>query len=189
MHPENVIVWEYISRSYPSWFSGNHIRVLEAGSLYINGSIRDVFGPVGEYIGVDWRAGENVDFASLVHNLPDSMGRFDTVVSASMLEHDPHWEQSITRMVSLLKPEGLLALTWGNCGNTPHCLKSAPDGKFHPLDTDLVHNLIEHLGVSILEEWEEIDLVNNVAPHGAQPNGTSVDSGSSVVIAGGATAL
>jgi hypothetical protein len=74
---------------------------------------------------------------------------FNNISSASMLEHDPYWEASITKMVGLLDPEGILILTWGAALNSPHCFEEAPDGQFHALPAGKVLNLLNRLGVYI----------------------------------------
>ena len=67
--------------------------VLECGSYNVNGSVRDLF-TAREYVGLDWRPGPAVDVVSLVHEYqPGRM--FDTVISTEMLEHDPHWRESV----------------------------------------------------------------------------------------------
>ena len=79
--------------------------VLECGSYNVNGSVRDLF-TAREYVGLDWRPGPGVDVVSLVHEYqPGRM--FDTVISTEMLEHDPHWRESVARMIELVKPGGL----------------------------------------------------------------------------------
>ena len=51
-----------------------------------------------------------MDVVSLVHEYqPGRM--FDTVISTEMLEHDPHWRESVARMIELVKPGGRLIIT------------------------------------------------------------------------------
>ena len=56
-----------------------------------------------EYVGLDWRPGPGVDVVSLVHEYKPGR-HFDTVISTEMLEHDPHWRESVQRMIELVKP-------------------------------------------------------------------------------------
>jgi len=76
---------------------------------------------------------------------------FDMVVSSSMLEHDPYWEKSLTKMVEVLKKNGLFIVTWGAARNLAHFLETAPDGKHHALKGELVFRLLEELGMYIHE--------------------------------------
>jgi len=149
MHKSNRMFWEYAKEKYPGYFSGD-IKVIEYGSHMVNGSVRDYFGSINKYIGVDWRAGENVDLVSLAHNvdLPD---KFNTVISASLLEHDPYWEKSIPNMIQHLSEDGILLLSWGAALNGEHCLDHAPDNSFHPLKAELVMNKLTSLGIYIHE--------------------------------------
>ncbi len=93
-------------------------RVLDCGSLDINGSNRKYF-PNSEYLGVDLGEGEGVDLVSPVHLL-DEVGPFDVVISTEMLEHDEFWQISVRRMIQLLKEGGLFILTCAAPGRGEH---------------------------------------------------------------------
>lgn len=97
-----------LAAKYPTYFE--RVKVLDCGSLDVNGSLRPLFVDC-EYVGLDFRAGKNVDLVSKVHIAPLADGSFDTVVSAEMLEHDEHWADSLLRMHALLRPGGLLAIS------------------------------------------------------------------------------
>lgn len=147
MHPANACFWRELVATYPRDFSGK--RVGEFGSYNINDpdNIPRSLTTSCDYVGIDWRDGPNVDHVSLVHEV--DLPQFDTIVSASMLEHDPYWDKSIERMVELLRPGGLLALTWGAARNFPHCFQEAPDGKFHALRAGLVLRKLEQLSICV----------------------------------------
>jgi len=114
-----------LRRSHPHAFT--HRRVLECGSQNITGSVRDYFEDVEEYIGVDCMEGKDVDVVSLVHEYKDKYNSyFDTVISCSMLEHDPYWRKSIERMVELLGPGGTLILSYGGSYSKPHESNASP---------------------------------------------------------------
>ena len=147
MHLTNMKWLEYIRDRYPMHF--NNCRVLEMGSMNINGSVRPYFTNC-EYIGVDWMPGQYVDIVSLAHKVKFRK-KFKTVISFSMLEHDPYWKKSLTKMMSLLADDGGLFLSWGGIGNPPHCLSSAPDGSFHPLKASLVFDYLTDRGVYVHE--------------------------------------
>jgi len=147
MHEANRVFWRKVAHSYPGFFKGA-ARVLEVGSQFVNGSIRDHFEDVGEYIGVDWREGENVDLVCEAARMSFDE-RFDNVSSASMLEHDPEWQLSIVNMVSQMKESGILCLSWGAGLNKPHCHDTAIDNEFHPRPAGQVISLLEKLGLTI----------------------------------------
>lgn len=147
MHFENRLFWMSCAREYPHYFK-DPSRVIEFGSLNINGSVRNVF-KCSDYTGVDWMDGADVDLVSLAHEVSFESMSFDTVVSASMLEHDPYWKKSLIKMIELLKKDGLLAISWGTALNAPHHFKTAPDGEFHALKAGSVLQLLESYGLYI----------------------------------------
>jgi len=103
--------------------------VLECGSYNVNGSVRGLF-TAREYIGLDWRPGPGVDVVSLVHEYqPGRM--FDTVISTEMLEHDPHWRESVQRMIELVKPGGWLIITCAAPGRGEHELGCSPEAAYY----------------------------------------------------------
>jgi SAM-dependent methyltransferase len=148
MHAANRRFWQRAKAMYPRYFDNPEACVVEFGSYNINGTIRDEFAS-GNYTGVDWIPGPCVDVVSLAHDAPFEAETFDLVVSASMLEHDPYWQKSLAKMVSVLKPDGLMALSWGGGRNGEHCNETAPDGKFHALKAGLVLRELATLGVCV----------------------------------------
>ena len=152
MHESNRMWWAYCADKYPEYFKGD-ISVLELGSYNINGTVRD-YVRVNDYVGVDWRAGPCVDVVSYAHQL--NLGRkFNTVISASMLEHDPHWELSLKMMVDHLMPEGAIFLSWGSALCPSHCDEVAPDGCFHALKSGDVIVCLQEIGIKVQEFFYE----------------------------------
>ena len=88
-----------------------HGRVLELGSLNVNGSVRDFFAGATTYIGVDKQHGPGVDLVLDANKLSFEDDSFDVVVSTEMLEHDPHPWLTIQEAYRVLKPNGTLLLT------------------------------------------------------------------------------
>lgn len=148
MHESNRMFWAYCAQKYPRYFSKS--SVIEIGSYNVNGSVRDHFESPIQYIGVDWRPGSSVDMVCFAHDLK-ICERFDAVISASMLEHDRHWEKSLRNMVDLMKDDGILLLSWGGAWNLPHELGTADDGCFHSLPAGHVLDLLEELRLYIHE--------------------------------------
>ena len=92
---------------FPDHFRGG--RVLDVGSLDLNGSTRDLFDG-SEYIGLDLGEGKGVDVVSIAHEYePESP--FDVVISTEMLEHDIHWRMTLPKMVEFCRPGGLVVMT------------------------------------------------------------------------------
>jgi len=155
MHEANRKAWRYFKNKYPNYFQGQ-ISVLEVGSYDVNGTVREHFD-AAKYVGVDWRPGPLVDVVCLAHDMAFEE-KFNTVISASMLEHDPYWRLSIKAMVAQLKDDGALMLSWGAALNPPHEHATAPDCKFHCLPAELVINLLGSLGLHVHEFHYEINI-------------------------------
>ena len=102
-------------------------RVLEVGSLNINGSARTVLAPFArDYLGVDIASGPGVDELVDAVELESYFGpeTFDLVVSTEMLEHCDDWPTAIQAMKSVLTPLGHILLTTRSPGFVYH---SPPD--------------------------------------------------------------
>ena len=120
---------EWLRNVKAKYFLFEEQRVLECGSYDINGSPRKLFLDCA-YTGVDWREGPGVDVVSLVHEFWDDKG-FTVVISTEMLEHDPHWQMSLARMIDLLKSGGSLILTCAHPKRAPHELATAPSPRYY----------------------------------------------------------
>jgi len=101
-------------------------RVLEVGSLDINGSVRHYIADCGprEYIGTDFMDGPLVDEVVDAVDLVKRYGKnsFDVVVSTEMLEHAEHWRDCINSMKQVTS--NLLVITTRGPGFPLH---SYPD--------------------------------------------------------------
>ena len=116
---------ESLKERFPDCFE--HRKVLECGAHFISTDVKQYFSDIVEYVGVDWRAGENVNRVCLIHDYKDKPdGYFDTVISISLIEHDPYWKKSIKRMLDLLSFGGTLILTYPGPRNAPHLTDTSP---------------------------------------------------------------
>lgn len=87
--------------------------VLELGSQDINGSIRSFFAGA-RYVGIDIFERPGVDWVGLCHDYPEhgwDGEPFDALLSTECLEHDPHWERTLSACAPLVRVGGLVALT------------------------------------------------------------------------------
>lgn len=150
MHLTNRQFWEYCVNKYSSYFVNSSNKILEVGSYNVNGSVRDYFTAYDKYVGVDWRPGPCVDVVSLAHEMKFPF-KFNTIISASMLEHDRHWDKSLVKMIELMEDNGILLLSWGGALNPPHEHDTADDGCFHALPAGRVIKFLESLGMYIHE--------------------------------------
>lgn len=112
---------EWVFSSFHNWRDGRtHLRVLEIGSLDINGSVRHIFKPFAEkYIGIDVQEGPGVDIvASATDYL--SPEYFDVVVCAEVFEHTPEWKKIINNSYVNLVDGGIFIATMAGEGRHPH---------------------------------------------------------------------
>ena len=85
-----------VKKQFPQYFFES--KVLEVGSLDINGSIRQFF--VGcDYVGVDLGEGRGVDVVARGEELDYPDDSFDVVASCECFEHNPEWVKTFNNMV------------------------------------------------------------------------------------------
>lgn len=93
---------------FKSYSLGATIRILDIGSLNVNGTLRSVAPEGCEYIGVDMVAGSGVDVVvEESARLPFEDGSFDVVVSSSCMEHDVFFWLTFLEIIRVLKRGGL----------------------------------------------------------------------------------
>ena len=99
---------EKVKSTNPTFFSNT--KVLEVGSLDINGSMREFFDGC-EYIGLDVGEGKGVDVVCSGHeyDAPDEC-----------FEHNPYWAETFSNMVRLTKTGGLIFFTCATTGRHEH---------------------------------------------------------------------
>lgn len=125
---------------YPEFFQGG-IDVLEVGSLNINGTVRDFFGPVDRYVGIDLVEGPGVDVVcpGKVYSSPTT---FDMVISTECFEHDQDWKDTFQNMWMLIRTGGLIVFTCASEGRHEHgTTRTSPADS--PATNDYYSNLTE----------------------------------------------
>jgi SAM-dependent methyltransferase len=93
---------------FPEMFSGR--KVLEIGSLDINGTVRGYFTGC-DYTGLDVAAGPGVDVVCEGQKYDAPAASFDTVICCEVMEHNPYWVETFNNMMRLLKPGGLMIMS------------------------------------------------------------------------------
>lgn len=116
-HPQQAEFFGSIRERYPHHFE--QAKVLEVGSLDINGSVRELFTDC-DYTGVDLQLGPGVDLACPGHLLELPTGSFDTVISAECFEHNPFWRETFANMLRMTRPGGLVLLSCATTGRKEH---------------------------------------------------------------------
>jgi SAM-dependent methyltransferase len=116
-HPEQQAFVAAVAAAFPEFF--RHLRVLEVGSLDVNGSVRRHFQDC-DYTGLDVGEGPGVDVVcqGQDYDAPDAF--FDVVISCEVMEHNPHWPETFANMVRLCRPGGLLVMTCATFGRVEH---------------------------------------------------------------------
>jgi SAM-dependent methyltransferase len=95
-------------------------RVLEVGSLDVNGSVRSdivALGPA-DYVGIDIRPGPGVDVVGDAGDLVEKFGEnaFDVVISTELLEHARDWRRIISNIKRVTKPNGVMIVSTRSYG-------------------------------------------------------------------------
>lgn len=87
-------------------------KVLEIGSLNVNGTIRDNFPTAAEYVGIDIRDGKCVDVVMFAEDLPKhyKAGYFDMVLSCNTMEHIEHWKEALAASWEVLRMGGRMCI-------------------------------------------------------------------------------
>lgn len=116
-HTEQRVFIEKLKQKFPNFFSQK--KVLEVGSLDINGTVRDFFSDC-QYTGLDVSFGQGVDIVceGQNYNAPDQT--YDVVCSAECFEHNPHWLETFQNMIRLCKDGGLVLFTCATDGRPEH---------------------------------------------------------------------
>lgn len=94
---------------FPEFFNGK--RILDIGSLDVNGNNRFLFDDQSGYIGLDVGEGPNVDVSTPghVYDAPDDF--FDIIISTEVFEHDMYYKDTIKNIIRMLKPGGTFIFT------------------------------------------------------------------------------
>jgi SAM-dependent methyltransferase len=117
-HREQVDFFTSVYNKYPEAFDSK--KVLEIGSLIINGSLRDIFNKTKEYVGVDLGAGPGVDVVCKGHEVNYSNDYFDAAISAECFEHDEFWDLTFQKMIDVTKPQGMIVFSCATTGRPEH---------------------------------------------------------------------
>ena len=127
-HQEQFDFVNSVKDSFPDLFKKK--RILDIGSLNINGSVRELFEDC-EYIGVDLDYGPGVDLVCAGQDLRFRDNYFDMSVSCECFEHNPHWEETFQNMICMSKT--MVIITCATEGRPEHgtARTSAGDSPFN----------------------------------------------------------
>jgi len=141
----------FVKEMMPSYFDGK--KVLEIGSLNINGSVRTFFNEV-DYTGIDVAEGLGVDLVSKGEDFASPANSFDVIISCECMEHNPMYEKTWLNMLRLLKNDGLIIMTCATFGRAQHGT-STSEPVSSPLTIGLGQDYYKNL---IQVDFEFVDL-------------------------------
>lgn len=144
-----------VREKLPEYFINS--RVLEVGSLNINGTVRQFFEKPLEYIGVDLGPGPGVDMVCSGHELPFQNNLFDISISCECFEHNKYWVETFKRMHDCTKHEGLIVMSCATEGRPEHGT-SRVNPNDAPFTNDYYKNLTEK---DFLENFNLNDLFSD----------------------------
>jgi SAM-dependent methyltransferase len=154
MHAEVLQFLKETKEKYPEVFKNK--KVLELGSLNINGTPREFFENC-YYTGVDQIAGDGVDVVSRAHEFKSKI-KFDVVISTEMLEHDKYADESIKNAWKLLKKGGYLIVTAANVNRPVHYQEVGEDNHYENIIRERVEKWAGELNnceILTIEEDEQ----------------------------------
>lgn len=139
-HIEQQAFVHLLNKTFPFFFS--HVKVLEIGSLDINGSIRTYFDQC-EYLGVDLGPGPGVDLIMAGEGLNYPDRHFDVCISTECFEHAEGWRKIFSNMVRM--SDGLVIFSAAGKGRKEHGTPrtSPEDSPFTSKLTNYYRNIVE----------------------------------------------
>lgn len=139
-HTEQMAFFNNARHYFPRHF--RQTRVLEIGSLNINGTVR-VFFDGCEYKGLDIGPGPCVDEICNGEDFGAAAGSYDVVLSTEVFEHTEDWDLIFLNMLRLMKKDGLLLFSCASYGRTQHGTRlfSAGAAPHVAASTDYYRNL------------------------------------------------
>ena len=149
-----------VKQQFPEYFKKG--RILEIGSLDINGSVRQFFEDC-DYTGVDIGEGKGVDLVARGEELSFFDGNFSVCISCECLEHNPEWAKTFNNMVRMCS--GLVIMTCATTGRPEHgTRRTSPSDA--PFCGDYYRNLTEQdiRDNCDLSKFKEYQFSTNASP-------------------------
>lgn len=127
-------------QKYPNAFS--QAKVLEVGSLDINGSVRQFFTEC-DYLGIDVGEGKGVDLVCQGQEFQAPAFSFNTAISCECFEHNPYWIATFENMHRVVKKGGLVVMSCATTGRAEHGTRVSSPQDAPLVEWDYYKNLTE----------------------------------------------
>ncbi len=137
-----------VKAKFPDAFVGR--RVLDVGSLDVNGSNRQFFTDCA-YTGIDVAPGVGVDAVTSAHShkVPDEW--YETIISTEAFEHDKYLANTLKAIVRMLAPKGLFLFTCATTGRGEHGTSRSNPHDCPGIPWDHYENVTEEMVRSVLD--------------------------------------
>lgn len=155
-HKSQIEFCQSVKKKFPDYFRDK--RVLDAGSMDINGNNNYLFGGCN-LTRIDLGKGSNVDIICPVHKYRPGI-LFDCIISTEMLEHDKYYKKSLKSIFNLLKNNGLLILTAAANERKEHGTRRT-DVRSSPFTLDYYKNVTREMILESMDmrEFKEFSLI------------------------------
>jgi SAM-dependent methyltransferase len=152
-------------------------RILEIGSMDVNGSLRDVAEPTTQYVGVDLEEGPAVDVVVKPgEKLPFDDASFDLIMASSAFEHGPRFWETFLEMCRVAQPGGHIYVNAPSNGGVHRypldCWRFYPDAGLALMDyaqtneiqIDLVESFVGKRYRDSRDEWNDFVAIFRKGP-------------------------
>jgi SAM-dependent methyltransferase len=157
-----------LKNAHSQYFTGK--KILEIGSLNINGSVRPFFTGC-EYLGIDVGPGRDVDLVCKGEDYDAPDASFAVTISCECFEHNPKWVETFHNMIRMTKPNGLVIMTCATAGRPEH-----GTARTSPADSPLTIGLGWNYYLNLTAEdffahfdmnnlFEKFDFIHNISSH------------------------
>lgn len=158
-------------------------KILEIGSMDVNGSLRDFAEPTTQYIGVDLEKGPSVDVVVKPgEKLPFDDFSFDLIMASSAFEHDPRFWETFIEMCRVARPGGHIYVNAPSNGGVHRypldCWRFYPDAglalvqyaKDRQVEVELVESFVGKRYTDTWDGWNDFVAIFRRGPSKAPLN-------------------
>lgn len=174
MHDSAYRIGELVMQTYCDL---PNARILEIGSMDVNGSLRDAAAPTTRYVGLDLEAGKGVDVVIQPgEELPFDDNSFDLIMASSAFEHDPRFWETFGEMCRVAQPGGHIYVNVPSNGGVHRypldCWRFYPDAgialvsyaEAQGIDIQLVESFVGRKSSDAWDGWNDFVAIFRKGP-------------------------